>query len=128
MATKTVSSPDAPAAVGPYSQAVAAGGFLYCSGQIPLKPDTGELVADSIAAATRQVLDNLLAVLAAAGLDATDVVKTTVLLTDMNDFAAMNEVYAQVFAIDPPARACFAVAALPKAAAVEIEAIAKLRD
>lgn len=128
MKKRIVTSPNAPAAVGPYSHAVAAGGFLYCSGQIPLDPATGQLVDDSIEHATRQVLANLLAVLDAAGLTAADVAKTTVLLTDMDDFPAVNAEYAKVFSSDPPARACFAVTALPKGARIEIEAVAKLRD
>ncbi len=128
MNLKIIATKSAPEAVGPYSQAVSSGGFLYCSGQIPLNPATGELIGDSIENATRQSLYNLLAVLQAAELDASDVVKTTVLLTDMNAFAAMNAVYAEVFHTNPPARACFAVTGLPKGAIVEIEAIAKLRD
>jgi 2-iminobutanoate/2-iminopropanoate deaminase len=114
----------APAAIGPYSQAVRSGSFLFCSGQIPLDPATGQLVEGGIEAQTAQVLDNLTAVLAAAGLTLRDVVKTTVFLVSMDDFPAMNEVYARYFDEDPPARSTIGVAALPKGARVEIEAIA----
>jgi len=114
----------APAAIGPYSQAVRSGSFLFCSGQIPLDPATGQLVEGGIEAQTAQVLDNLTAVLAAAGLTLRDVVKTTVFLVSMDDFPAMNEVYARSFDEDPPARSTIGVAALPKGARVEIEAIA----
>jgi 2-iminobutanoate/2-iminopropanoate deaminase len=114
----------APAAIGPYSQAVRSGSLVFCSGQIPLDPATGQLVEGGIEAQTAQVLDNLTAVLAAAGLTLGDVVKTTVFLVSMDDFPAMNEVYARYFDEDPPARSTIAVAALPKGARVEIEAIA----
>ena len=114
----------APAAIGPYSQAVRSGSFLFCSGQIPLDPATGQLVEGGIEAQTAQVLDNLTAVLAAAGLTLRDVVKTTVFLVSMDDFPAMNEVYARYFDEDPPARSTIGVAALPKGARFEIEAIA----
>jgi 2-iminobutanoate/2-iminopropanoate deaminase len=114
----------APAAIGPYSQAVRSGSFLFCSGQIPLDPATGQLVQGGIEAQTAQVLDNLTAVLAAAGLTLRDVVKTTVFLASMDDFPAMNEVYARSFGEDPPARSTIGVASLPKGARVEIEAIA----
>ena len=125
---KTVTSTAAPAAIGPYSQAVRAGGFLFCSGQIPLDPTTGALVGGDVAAQTRQVLDNLGAVLTAAGAGFGDVVKTTIYLADMNDFAAVNEVYAQRFSSEPPARATVEVARLPKDARVEIDAVAAIRD
>ncbi len=119
-----VSTEKAPAAIGPYSQAVAAGPYLFCSGQIPLDPATGRLVPGGIEGQTRQVLDNLSAVLAAGGSCLEDVVKTTVFLSDLSDFAAMNGVYAAYFPAAPPARSTVQVAALPKGAAVEIEAIA----
>ncbi|MFA6451801.1 MAG: RidA family protein [bacterium] len=117
-------SPDAPAAVGPYSQAIEAGGFVFCSGQIPIDPKTGEMVSSNVADATEIVISNLKAVLAAAGAGLKDVVKTSVFLADMNDFAAMNEVYAKHFSDMPPARACVQAAKLPKGALVEIESIA----
>ncbi len=119
-----VSTEKAPAAIGPYSQAVAAGPYLFCSGQIPLDPATGALVSGGIEPQTRRVLDNLSAVLAAAGSCLGDVVKTTVFLSDLSDFAAMNAVYAEYFPEAPPARSTVQVAALPKGAALEIEALA----
>ncbi len=117
----------APQAIGPYSQAVRAGDFVFASGQIPLDPKTGEFVAGGITEQTAQVLRNLKAVLEAAGTSLAQVVKTTVFLADMNDFAAMNEVYGQFFSVDasaPPARATVEAARLPRDARVEIEAIA----
>lgn len=114
----------APAAIGPYSQAIAAGPYVFCSGQIPLDPPTGQVVPGGIEAQTRQVLENLRAVLEAAGSRLDLVVKTTVFLSDMGDFAAMNAVYAAYFGEKPPARSTVQVAALPKAVAVEIEAVA----
>jgi 2-iminobutanoate/2-iminopropanoate deaminase len=129
MQNKTaVSTTDAPAAIGPYSQAVRVGDTLYTSGQIPTDPATGNLVPGGIAEQTTRVLDNLKAVLGAAGIDLVHVVKTTVFLKDMKDFAAMNAIYAHYFAppgIVPPARSTVQVAALPKDALVEIECIAK---
>ncbi|MGH2720174.1 MAG: RidA family protein [Actinomycetota bacterium] len=125
---EVVSTERAPAAIGPYSQAVRAGGYLFCSGQIPLDPATGALVEGGIAEQTAQVLDNVTAVLAAAGLTPADVVKTTVFLAAMEDFAAMNDVYARCFTDAPPARSTVAVKALPKGALVEIEVLAALRD
>ena len=119
-----VSSPDAPKAIGPYSQAVRAGQLLFVSGQVPLDPSTGQLVNGDIAAQTRRVFDNLGAVLKAGGRSFTDVVRTTVFLADMNDFAAMNEVYGQYFSEPYPARATVQVARLPKDARVEIDVIA----
>jgi 2-iminobutanoate/2-iminopropanoate deaminase len=121
-----VSTRLAPQAIGPYSQAIGAAGLLFCSGQIPLDPATGVLVEGGIAAQTARVLDNVAAVLAAAGLTVADVVKTTVFLADMEDFAAMNEVYAGYFGDTPPARSTVAVKALPKGALVEIEVTAAL--
>jgi 2-iminobutanoate/2-iminopropanoate deaminase len=114
----------APAAIGPYSQAVVAGGFVFCSGQIPLDPATGTMVEGGVAEQTEQVLRNLGAVLEAAGTGFERVVKTTVFLADMADFTAMNEVYARYFAADPPARATVEASALPRGARVEIEVIA----
>lgn len=114
----------APAAVGPYSQAVKTGPWIFCSGQIPLDPQTGALVDSDISTATEQVLANLGSVLAAAGAGFENVVKTTIFLTDMADFAAVNAIYARVFAAHKPARACVQVSALPRGARVEIEAIA----
>jgi len=113
----------APRAIGPYSQAVRAGNFLLASGQIPIDPATGEFVAGGIAEQTEQVLKNLTAVFEAAGLGMNQVVKTTVFLADMDDFAAMNEVYARFFKENPPARATVQAARLPRDARVEIEAI-----
>lgn len=121
---KVIASTEAPAAVGPYSQAIAMGNLLFCSGQIPLVPETGESVTGDIAAQTERVLKNLGAVLHANGMTYSHVVKTTVFLTSMSDFAAMNEVYARYFAHPFPARSTIQVAALPKGANVEIEAIA----
>ena len=120
-----IATTNAPAAVGPYSQAIEAGGLLFCSGQIHLDPATGTLVEGDIAAQTERVLDNLSAVLAAAGRSMADVVKTTVFLVDINDFAAMNEVYGRYMPDPPPARSTIGVAALPKGARVEIELIAR---
>lgn len=114
----------APKAIGPYSQAIKANGFFFVSGQLPADPVTGELVAGGIEAQTRQALENLKALLAAEKLSFADVVKTTVFLKDMNDFAAMNAVYATYFTAQAPARACVQVARLPKDALVEIELIA----
>lgn len=114
----------APEALGPYSQGVKAGGLIYVSGQIPLNPATGEVVADDIQAATRQVLDNVTAVLKASGSNLDRVIKVTIFLKDMADFQKVNEVYGGYFQSDPPARACVQVAALPKDALLEMEAIA----
>jgi 2-iminobutanoate/2-iminopropanoate deaminase len=114
----------APAALGPYSAAVRVGDFVYCSGQTPIVPETGELVEGCVACQTAQVLKNVSAVLEAAGLTFDNVVKTTVFLTDMGDFAKMNEKYAEYFTEPFPARSTVAVKALPKAASVEIEVIA----
>jgi 2-iminobutanoate/2-iminopropanoate deaminase len=122
---KVISTPNAPKAIGPYSQAIQAGSLLFVSGQIPLNPQTGELVhSNDISGQTRQVLDNIKAILAASGLDLANVVKSTIFLTDLNDFAAVNAVYSDYFANDPPARATVQVAALPKGANVEIEVVA----
>lgn len=122
--TKTIiASPKAPAAIGPYSQAVYVNGTLYISGQLPVIPETGSM-PETIEEQTRQSLTNIGEILKEAGLTFDDVVKTTVLLDDIASFNAMNEVYAEFFTGDKPARACFQVAALPKAAKVEIEAVA----
>jgi 2-iminobutanoate/2-iminopropanoate deaminase len=121
-----IETDQAPGAIGPYSQAVAVDGWIFCSGQIPIDPATGDLVGGDIAAQTDQVLKNVAAVLAAAGGGLSNVVKTTVFLADMGDFAAMNEVYARHFGDHRPARAAVAVRTLPKAVSVEIEAIARL--
>ena len=123
-----ISTSSAPAAIGPYSQAIRVGDTLYTSGQIPIDPATGDFVSGGITEQTTQVLENLKAILAQAGLDFTHVVKTLVFLKDMKDFAAMNEVYARYLApegVVPPARSTVQVAALPKDALVEIEVIAK---
>lgn len=119
-----IKASQAPAAIGPYSQAVQAGGSIYVSGQLPINPATGEFAGADIRAQARQSLENIKAILAAAGTDMAHVVKTTVLLQDMADFAAMNEVYADYFSEPYPARAAFQVAKLPKDALVEIEAVA----
>jgi 2-iminobutanoate/2-iminopropanoate deaminase len=118
----------APAPIGPYSQAVRSGKDVFCSGQIPLDPQTGELVAGDVSAQAERVLQNLGAVLSAAGLSFADVVKTTVYLADMNDFAAVNAVYETYFGESKPARSTFAVAALPKGARLEIDCIASTRS
>ena len=121
---KAIASPAAPAAIGPYSQAVQDGNTLYVSGQLPIDPATGAFPAEDIQAQTRQSLENVKAILAEAGMDLSNVVKTTVLLDDIGDFAAMNEVYGQYFAEPYPARAAFEVGKLPRAAKVEIEVVA----
>jgi 2-iminobutanoate/2-iminopropanoate deaminase len=123
---KTISTEKAPAAIGPYSQAMVADGFVFTSGQIPLSPATGEIVGDNITAQSKQALANLVAVLEAAGASADTVIKTTCFLADMADFAAFNEVYAACFP-GKPARSCVAVRALPKNVLVEVEAIAKVK-
>jgi 2-iminobutanoate/2-iminopropanoate deaminase len=119
-----IKTDQAPAAIGPYSQAVGAGGFVFASGQIPLNPQTMQFVSDDVAEQTEQVLQNLRAALEAAGVGLEQVVKTTVYLADMNDFAAMNEVYGRYFTANPPARATVEVARLPRDARVEIDLIA----
>ena len=127
MDRQAITTSEAPAAVGPYSQAIAAGELLFCSGQVHLEPATGTLVEGDIATQTQRVLDNLVAVLAAAGRSMADVVKTTVFLVDINDFGAMNEVYGRYMPDPPPARSTIGVAALPKGARVEIELVAGAR-
>ncbi|MDQ3321918.1 MAG: RidA family protein [Acidobacteriota bacterium] len=119
-----ISTENAPGAIGPYSQAVKVGGFIFCSGQIPIDPQTGNFVSDDVTEQSEQVLKNLSAVLEAAGSNLNDVVKTTVFLVDMNDFTAMNEVYARFFGDNKPARATVQAARLPRDARVEIECIA----
>jgi 2-iminobutanoate/2-iminopropanoate deaminase len=121
---ETVHTDRAPQAIGPYSQAVRAGNLVFASGQIPTDPATGEFVAGGIAEQTEQILRNLSAVLEAAGTSLNRVVKTTVFLAEMSDFAAMNEVYARFFSQEPPARSTVAAAGLPRNARVEIDAIA----
>ena len=126
MSLTKVETAKAPAAIGPYSQAIKAGNFLYCSGQVPLIPATGELAAGGIENQTKQSLDNLQQVLNEAGVDFNSVVKTTIYLTDLGDFAVVNEIYAGYCGEVAPARATVQVAALPKGAMVEIDAIAYL--
>jgi 2-iminobutanoate/2-iminopropanoate deaminase len=123
---KEVKTDKAPQAIGPYSQGIVANGFVFCSGQIPIVPQTGELNMGSIEDQTRQVLKNISAVLEAAGTSLDNVVKATVFLQDMNDFAAMNKVYAEFFTTPFPARAAVQVARLPRDVKVEIEVIAIL--
>lgn len=122
-----ISSPKAPAAIGPYSQAIAANGFLFISGQLPIDPATGNFAEGGIRELTRQSLENVKSILAEAGLTLADVVKTTVFLADMSDFTAMNEVYAEYFTAPAPARSAVAVKTLPKGGLVEIEVIAACR-
>lgn len=128
MTAKAITTTAAPAPVGPYNQAVLAGGWLYCSGQIPLDPTSGEMVGNGdVAAETRQVLTNLQAVLKEAGASPAQVVRTTVFLADLGDFQTVNAIYAEVFGDGvSPARACVQVAALPKGARVEIDCMAWL--
>lgn len=124
MSKVVVSTPDAPEAVGPYSQAIAAAGLVFCSGQIHLDPSSGELVGGSIADQTRRCMQNLSAVLEAAGSNLEKVVKVTVFLADIADYAEFNEAYAEFFGEEPPARAAFSVSGLPKGANVEVECVA----
>ncbi|MDD2500870.1 MAG: RidA family protein [Geobacter sp.] len=125
---QSIATDKAPAAIGPYSQAVVAGGLLFCSGQIPLDPVSGELVAGTVEQETERVMENLRGLLEAAGTDFNHLVKTTIYLTDMSDFAAVNQVYGRYFSATMPARATVAVAALPRGARVEIEAVAELKN
>ena len=124
MNKETISTENAPGAIGPYSQAIKAGGMVFCSGQIPIDPKTGDFVSDAVSEQTEQVLRNLSEVLRAAGSSLDAVVKTTVFLADMNDFAEMNEVYGRFFSENKPARATVQAARLPRDARVEIECIA----
>ena len=123
---KTISTPNAPAAVGPYAQGNIVNGLLFASGQIALVPETGELAGDTIEAQSRQVMKNVGALLEAAGTDFDHVVKTTCFLDDINDFAAFNAIYAESFGKTLPARSCVAVDKLPKGALVEVEVIAEV--
>lgn len=122
-----IETPAAPKAIGPYSQAIKANGFLFISGQIPINPETGQMTAVDVVAQTRQSIDNLGAILNAEGLGFSDVVKTTIFLTNISDFAQVNDIYSEYFESAPPARSTVQVAALPKGAKVEIEAIALSR-
>ena len=121
---KVVSTSDAPAAVGPYSQAIRSGAMLFCAGQIPLDPKSGQIVSDDISEQTKRVLENISAILRAENLSFGHVVKTTIFLTNLGDFQTVNEIYATYFRENPPARSTVQVSALPKGAKVEIEAIA----
>ena len=121
---KIISTNEAPVAIGPYSQAVRSGSLLFCSGQIPLDPKSGQIVYGDITAQTHRVLDNIAAVLRADGLTFDNVVKTTIFLTDLGDFQTVNEVYGSYFKQGPPARSTVQVSALPRGAKIEIEAIA----
>ena len=123
-----VSTDKAPAAIGPYSQAIVANGFMFCSGQIGLAPGAGTLVPGGVVPETERALENVRGVLAARGLAFEDVVKTTVFLASMDDFGKMNDVYAKVFSTKAPARSTIAAAALPKGARVEVECVAALRS
>lgn len=120
---KVISTPNAPAAIGPYSQAIETDGFLFTSGQIPINPATGEVEGTTIEEQAEQVMKNIGAILEAAGLTYSNVVKTTCFLADLADFAAFNAVYAKYFPDTAPARSCFAVAGLPKGAKLEVETI-----
>jgi len=126
MTLKTVTTDQAPAAIGPYSQAVICGNLLFCSGQIPLDPTSGEMVNGDITVQTGQVMNNIAAVLSTSGTGFDNVVKTTIYLVDMADFAALNEVYGRCFPNHKPARSTVAVRSLPRGALVEIEVIASL--
>jgi len=120
-----IQTKNAPAAVGPYSQAIDVGDFVFCSGQIPLVPETGAMVEGGIEEQARQMFANIKAVLAEAGLGFENVIKTTVFMTDLSQFGTFNGIYAEYFPVDPPARSCVEVSALPKGALVECEVIAK---
>ena len=125
---KIILTNEAPAAIGPYSQAVRSGTFLFCSGQIPLDPKSGQIVSGDIDAQTRRVLNNIAAVLRAEGASFEDVVKATIFLTDLDDFQTVNEIYGSYFKNAPPARSTVQVAALPKGAKIEIEIIAVVKE
>ena len=125
---KIISTSDAPAAIGPYSQAIRAGSTIYCSGQIPLDPKTGQIISGGIDAQTRRVLDNITALLKAEGLGFGNIGKTTIFLTNLGDFQTVNEVYGSYFKSQPPARSTVQVSALPKGANIEIEVIADAGD
>jgi len=121
---KIIATPDAPAAIGPYSQAIRSGNLIFCSGQIPLEPKSGQMVSDDIADQTRRVLDNISGLLKSEGFSLGDVLKTTIFLTDLGNFQIVNEIYGSYFNDQPPARSTVQVSALPKGAKVEIEVIA----
>ena len=125
---KIVSTSDAPAAIGPYSQAIRTGSLLFCAGQIPLDPKSGQMVAGGVAEQTKRVLENISGLLRAENLNFSHVVKTTIFLTSMDDFQTVNEIYATYFRDNPPARSTVAVSALPKGAMVEIEVIAAVGE
>ncbi|MEG0370802.1 MAG: RidA family protein [Clostridium sp.] len=127
MSKEIISTSNAPAAIGPYSQAVKVGDMLFTSGQIPLNPENGELINSNIQEATRRVLDNLKAVVEAGGSSLDDVIKTTVFLKSMDDFIAVNDIYAEYFTVKMPARSAVQVAKLPKDSLIEIEAIALIK-
>ncbi|WP_110520379.1 RidA family protein [Herpetosiphon llansteffanensis] len=123
MTREVISTPNAPAAIGPYSQAIAIDGLLFCSGQIPLDPATGQVVEGDVSVQTRQVMENIRALLTAAGTSLEKVVKTTIFLADMNDFATVNAIYGEYFPENPPARSTVQVARLPRDVQVEVEVI-----
>ena len=125
---KPISTNEAPAAIGPYSQGMRSGRFLFCSGQIPLDPESGQIVSDDITTQTRRVMDNIAALLRTEGLTFDHVVKTTIFLTNLGDFQTVNEVYGSYFKQHPPARSTVQVSALPRGADVEIEVIAAAAD
>ena len=128
MSTKQITTAAAPAALGPYSQGIVAGGFFFASGQVPIDPATGELASETVEAQARQVFANLKQVLAAAGCGFADVLKTTVFLTDLANFAEVNSIYAEYFVEPFPARSCVQIAALPKGSLLEVELIAKIPE
>ncbi|MGI6284672.1 2-iminobutanoate/2-iminopropanoate deaminase [Moorella humiferrea] len=123
-----IATDDAPAAIGPYSQAIKVGNIIFTSGQIPIDPQSGQVVEGGVAVQVTRVIENLQAVLAAAGASLDDVVKTTLYIKDMNDFGTINEVYGRYFTKEPPARSCVEVARLPKDVLVEIEAVAVVKE
>ena len=124
---KTIKTDNAPTAIGPYSQAIVANGFVFCAGQIPIDPSNGQIITGDVKAQTERVLANLAAVLSAAGASWSDVVKTTVFLQDFNDFAVVNEIYGRVLGDARPARSTVQVAMLPRGVAIEIDAIAAVK-
>lgn len=128
MSKKQITTAAAPAALGPYSQGIVAGGFFFASGQVPIDPATGELAGETVEAQARQVFANLKQVLAAAGCGFADVLKTTVFLTDLANFAEVNSIYAEYFVEPFPARSCVQIAALPKGSLLEVELIAKIPE
>ncbi len=128
MSKKQITTAAAPAALGPYSQGIVAGGFFFASGQVPIDPATGELAGETVEAQARQVFANLKQVLAAAGCGFADVLKTTVFLTDLANFAEVNSIYAEYFVEPFPARSCVQIAALPKGSLMEVELIAKIPE